>query len=121
MTSLFPPYLNAVSPDGTRSRGPAVVALQLFLVRCFLHTQEQLPVAISGVYDDNTVGYVKLLQEVLRLPPDEIDGNFGSTTRAAFKCQGGLDLEALFSGPTIWVDQDGTVKTWPPVEPLPAS
>lgn len=99
---LFPEYLNA------GSRGPAVVALQLFLLGGY-----NAAITPSGDYDEHTVTGVKALQSELGLDGvgDGVDGHFGPGTRAELKRQYGFDIDALpadiFVGETVAVFPEG--------------
>lgn len=127
---FFPPFLNAIAKDGTRSKGPVVVFLQIVLQ--ILHGLKFLDMSIigvtklelTGVYDDPTIIYVKALQSKLGFPavpsqPGENyqDGNFGPATRGEFSIIVGTKVQLLpqnvFQGKTTYVDSDGEIKVWP--------
>ena len=126
---LFPPYLDAIAQDGTRSQGPAVATLQLILIAL----PTMVPTSdywghpeITGVYDDATIDSVKELQRRLnnggfmrntkKFAAENLDedGNFGPATRAAVKKHFGIDFDAMFLGDTIWIDPKGKIRRWIP-------
>lgn len=96
--NLFPKYLNQ------GSTGPAVAALQLFLVGVTIGKN----VEINGIYDDATAERVKDLQRDLEI---DDDGNFGPGTRSAVKNECGIDFNAIlkniFEGETNAVFPEG--------------
>jgi hypothetical protein len=115
---LFPPYFNSVAEDGTRASGPPAVALQLAMQSASRTLPELIrqglpPLVVTGTMDDPAIAWLKGFQTFFGLEPD---GNFGPDTRGVFYKELGVDIarltNALFLGPTTWIDVDGTVKTW---------
>ena len=118
---LFPPHLDA------GSSGPAVRFLQCLLLSLELNAGEDL--VPDGEYGPVTVAAVKEFQgEVLGMPEEEIDGNFGPRTRetlfevfGASDSDSGIDVNVIpasaFPGTTTWYGP-GTEgpQTWPPAE-----
>ena len=70
------------------SRGPAVAALQLFLVGTRLNSD----VVVDGEYGEQTMLAVRELQLKYNLEPD---GNFGPETREEVRLRYKLDFNAL--------------------------
>jgi peptidoglycan hydrolase-like protein with peptidoglycan-binding domain len=119
-----PLYLNATATDGERSRGPAVLALQIFLIGCtrsFLGIDTlTASLAVTGVYDPSTQAVVVVMQKFLGFPPSECDGNCGPATRRQALERLRVDLDAIFAAmppvPGRYAQADGTmleIDQWP--------
>ena len=84
---LFPPYLEK------GSIGPAVFALQVMGKTKFLGVFSK--VICDGIFGDETEAAVKLMQEHLGFTTDdEVDGRFGSKTRAALNENCSINVES---------------------------
>ncbi len=120
---LLPPYLNAIGKDGKRSKGPAVVILQLLMLAIIGMTHPSRwrvlhHVRLTGFYDEVLIEAVKEIQRELnsaiRSLQLEVDGNFGPATRAAILTHYDMDLNTLLTGRTEYIDADGESRIWPP-------
>lgn len=122
---LLPPYLNAIGKDGKRSKGPAVVIVQLLMLAIIGMTHSSRwralhHVRLTGFYDEALIEAVKEIQRELnseiRSLQLEVDGNFGPATRAAIRTRYDIDLNPLLTGRTEYIDADGESRIWPPEE-----
>ncbi len=107
-------YLNAVDRDGNRSEGPAVLALQIFLLGNVAGRSGYVSIALrpTGIYDDATTIEVSFLQIRLGFEDKDVDGFCGPGTRQQIKERLGVDLEAIFAqmqGPGRYAQPDGTM------------
>lgn len=95
---IFPPYL------GAGAKGPGVAALHVLL-----HLAELgAGLKFDNFYGPATVRAVKRLQVDLGLESNDVDGEFGPKTRAAYKKRYRVSPEVrvrrLLEGTTTWVD-----------------
>ena len=82
---LFPKYL------GRGSRGRAVVFLQYLLLAAGCNSG----ITPDGEYGEETAHGVAKLQYQLGFPITDLDGEFGTVTRAALLKRRGLDIDAI--------------------------
>lgn len=120
---VFPPFLNAVSKDGTtRSHGTAVwVAQRLFAAAVHGMPLANWPPAfqINGIYDDPFRECVRTFQRFFDFPEEDLDGNLGPQTREMASHKLGIDFDDIMNDEfgamthTVWVDDKGDVHEWP--------
>lgn len=91
MSKLFPERLNQ------GSQGRAVAVLQILLISGGWNDG----ITIDGDYGEQTAAGVKALQDDLGFEGDDIDGNFGPKTRAAYMVSYGLDVNAIDAAPFL--------------------
>lgn len=116
---MNPIYLNATDKDGNRSEGPAVLALQIFLLGHVASSGDSSSLRPTGIYDDTTVFEVTVLQDALGFRGPDIDGFCGPGTRDRIREIMDVDLDYIFSqmkGPGRYAQADGTMlelDAWP--------
>lgn len=118
---MRPIFLNPFDHERNRSEGPAVLALQIFLLGFISgrHGQNSTALEASGIYDDATTIEVTFLQIWLGFEGTDVDGFCGPGTRQRIKEHIGVDLEAIFAemqGVGRYAQPDGTMlelETWP--------
>lgn len=104
--SLYPPFLNL------GSEGSAVRHLEGLLADLFFDSRTG-----TGVMAGSLVEAVKKLQESLGFTDDDVDGQFGPGTRAAFEGRHHISINSIPAGPmdrTHWFNDDGDQGIWPP-------
>jgi len=95
LVCFFPQWLNAKRPasegqEEVISHGPVIWFLQWVLQNSFTFVGE-----LTGIYDEATVAAVKLLQARLGFKGEDVDGDFGQSTREALARKFGIDVQAL--------------------------